>query len=123
MSMTNVPKEFTELFEAAKRELDLNKTAQQVIVVRTAKNAVYSFLNHEIASGDTKDEEQFAEMLLSKEDTAITELLCMWNTYNLDIPSQNMRKLLAKMNEENWQTKILLAGKDSYAVKVLGTLV
>lgn len=120
--MTNIPKEFTELFEAAKNGIDLNQTAQQVIVVQTAKNAVYSFFNSDIVSGDTKEEEQFAELLLSNKDTEITELLCMWNTYNLDIPSQNFRNLLVKMNKENSKTKILLAGKDSYLVKEMSAI-
>lgn len=120
--MTNVPKEFTELYELAKGSINSNQTAQQVIVVRTAKKAVYSFLNHEILSGSTKDEGQFAELLSSKEDTEITELLCMWNTYKLDIPSQNFRDLFVKMNQENLKSKILLAGKDSYLVKEMGAI-
>ena len=120
--MTNVPKEFTELFEAAKKELDSNKTAQQVIAVRTAKSAVYSFLNNDIVSGNTTDEEQFAKLLSGKEDTEITELLCMWDTYNLDIPSQNFRKLLVNLNKENMKTKVLLVGKDSYLVKEMNAI-
>lgn len=116
------PREFTELFETAKKEIDSNKTAQQVIVVRTAKNAEYSFLNNDIMSGNTMDEEQFAELLSGKEDTEITELLCMWNTYNPDIPSQNFRNLLVKINKENSKTKILLAGKDSYLVKEMSAI-
>jgi len=120
--MTNVPKEFTELFEAAKKELELNKTAQQVIAVRTAKNAVYSFLNNDIVSGNTTDEEQFAELLSGKEDTEITELVCMWNTSILDIPSQNFRKLLVNLNKENTKTKVLLTGNDSYLVKEMSII-
>jgi len=120
--MTNTSKEFTELFETAKNGIDSNKTAQQVIVVRTAKSAVYSFLNNDIMAGNTTDEEQFAELLSGKEDTEITELVCMWNTSVLDISSRNLRNLLVKMNKENSKTKILLTGKDSYLVKELSTI-
>lgn len=120
--MTNIPKEFTELFEMAKKEIESNQTAQQVIVVRTAKSAVYSFLNNDIMSGNTTDEEQFAELLSGKEDTEITELVCMWNTSILDIPSQNFRRLLVKLNKENMKTKILLTGKDSYLVREMSTI-
>ena len=120
--MANIPEEFTELFETAKNGIDLNKTAQQVIVVRTAKSAVYSFLNNDIMAGNTTDEEQFAILLSGKEDTEITELVCMWNTSVLDIPSRNLRNLLVKMNKENSKTKILLAGKDSYLVREMSTI-
>ena len=120
--MATIPKEFTDLFEVAKSELDLNQTAQQVIVVRTAKSAVYSFLNNDIMAGNTTDEEQFAELLSGKEDTEITELVCMWNTSVLDISSRNLRNLLVKMNKENSKTKILLTGKDSYLVKEMSTI-
>lgn len=120
--MANIPEEFTELFETAKNGIDLNQTAQQVIAVRTTKNAVYSFVNNDIVSGNTTDEEQFAILLSGKEDTEITELVCMWNTSILDIPSQNLRNLLVKMNKENSKTKILLTGKDSYFVREMSTI-
>jgi len=120
--MTNIPKEFTELLETAKNGINLNKTVQQVIVVRTAKSAVYSFLNNDIMAGNTTDEEQFAELLSGKEDTEIMELVCMWNTSVLDIPSRNLRNLLVKMNKENSKTKILLRGKDSYLVREMSTI-
>jgi len=120
--MATIPKEFTDLFEVAKSELDLNQTAQQVIVVRTAKKAVYSFVNNDIVSGNTVEEQQFAKLLSGKEDTEITELVCMWNTSVLDIPSLNLRNLLVKMNKENSKTKILLRGKDSYLVREMSTI-
>lgn len=64
-------------------------------MVRTAKNEVYSFLNHEIVSG---------------------------NTSVLDIPSLNFRKLLVTLNKENTKTKVLFTGKDSYYVKELSAI-
>ncbi|MBR6642565.1 MAG: hypothetical protein IKL28_02755 [Lachnospiraceae bacterium] len=120
--MNNIPKEFTTLFDTAKNELVSDRTAQQVIVVRTVKNAEYSFLNHEIVSGNTADEEQFANLLSEKEDTHITELVCVWNTSVLDIPSRNFRKLLVTLNKENAKTKVLLTGKDSCLVKELSAI-
>lgn len=118
--MTNIPKEFTELFEAATNAIPLNKHVHQVIVVRTSKNEVYCFPLFEILYGEMWEEREASYRLQKKEDTEITELVCMWNMYKLDTPTQNMITLLTKLNEKNLRTKILLEEKDSYFVQELG---
>lgn len=110
---------FEELKEKAKQKTEVEQNAAQVIVVRTNKKNIYLFVNHEIS---IEEERQFINSLLEKNDTIITELLCMWNSKELDVPSWNFRTLLIELHPDNKKAKLVLQGNEGYITKELGML-
>lgn len=114
-------KRFEELLEAAKAALSANEAAQNVIVVKTAQGAVYCYLKQDVLAEETS-EEGLKQLLESKQDIAVTELLCMSDIGQITVPSNRLRELLIGMTLKNIDTKVLLKEKDFYHVKTLGFL-
>ena len=110
--------EFKALSQAAENLLNNDKNAQQVLVLR-AGNIIYTFADHDIQSGNVKEELQMEQTLRKNNSTEITELICMWQGGTLDVPSRFLRKSLEKMNPENKKTKVLLRTVGGYTVKTL----
>ena len=110
---------FEELKEKAEQKIEIEQNAVQIIVVRTNKNSIYLFVNYRMGTEET----QFINSLLEKKDTIITELLCMWNSNELDVPSMNFRKMLMDLHPDNKKAKLLLQGSKGYIIKELSMLV
>lgn len=113
-----INQEFKALFKAAENLLNNDTKAQQVLVFR-AGNIIYAFADHDIQSGNVKEELQMEQALRKNNCTEITELICMWQGGTLDIPSRFLRNALIKMNPENKKTKVLLVTFGGYIVKML----
>lgn len=114
--------EMEELLHAAEKLVTSeNSTSQgmQVIVVLTAKSHSYSFVNHNVMGDDLTDEKNFIDGLVERGETEIKYLVCMWQKYMLDIPSQHMRELLMKLNPLNKEMYLLLMGTEGYVIKKL----
>ena len=92
--------------EAQKRVLEL-PSAEQVIVVKTAKGNVRFFGNN-VLDQKYEEEKDFVQKLVEEDDAVIEYIVCMWNDSNLDFPSMNFRKLLLGVNEENKHAKMYL---------------
>lgn len=119
--MNQLPIEFEELFQQAKGLIESEYSPQQVIAVRTVKGHTYSFANN-IMYGELREEKNFIDRLVQEDDTEIKCLVCMWNTQELDIPSQHLRKLLMEMNPLNQEMMLLLKGADGYILKKLNVI-
>ena len=116
--MINVPQEFIGLFKVANSKVEADKTIQQVIALR-AGNVIYSFADHDITSGNVKEELQMEQQLHRDDNIEITELVCIWRGGMLDIPSRYFRHALIKMNPVNKEAKVLLMSSGGYIVKTL----
>ena len=110
--------EFNALYKTAENLLYKDTKVQQVLVLR-AGNIIYTFADHDIQSGNVKEELQMEQTLRKNNSTEITELICMWQGGALDIPSRYLRKALVKMNQENGKTKVLLRTAVGYTGKTL----
>ena len=71
--------EFKALYKLADRLLQQDPKAQQVIVVRTSENIIYSFADHDIRSGNIKEVLQFEMQLKQNGSPRITELVCFYH--------------------------------------------
>lgn len=120
--MNNLPVEFKALYKAADAIIQKEANVQQAIAVRASGNIIYAFADHDICSGNVKEELQFESLLRRNNSAEITELVCLWDSGALDIPSRYLRSALLKMNPNNIKTKILLAGAMGYIVKELGEI-
>ena len=111
---------FDELKEEAKKKIEIEQNVDQVIVVRTNSKKIYHFVNHGIS---IEEEMQFIGFLRKNNDTIITELLCLWSSKELDVPSWNFRTLLMELHPNNKKAKLVLQGKEGYVIKELSMLV
>lgn len=109
--------EWNDLLEEAKRLVSEEPRAMQVILVHTAKGNVYHFANTCIS--EPEEEEAFLELLQEKDDTQILGLICMWNNFQIDVPSMRFRKRLLEICSRNDETQILLQGEYVLAVRTL----
>ena len=90
---------------------------RQVIVLRTEKGNIYSGVS--IVGEDMHDftpEDALLKTLQAADDTHVLQLVCVWYTKQVDIPSMRFRKALLEMDPRNEKTQILvetLAGKQA----------
>ena len=120
--MEKIPVEMEELLYEAEKLIESEGSlsqGEQVIVVLTAKSHRFSLVNHNIMEGDLSEEENFIKGLVEVGETEIKYLVCMWQEYMLDIPSQHMREQLIKLNPLNKEMYLLLKGKESCSIKKL----
>ena len=117
--MEAIPVEFAELYEEAKKLIKSDSSAQQVLVALTSKLQMYHFTNHDIMSADITEEETFIKMLMDKNDTEVKYMVCMWDGFMLDVPSQHLRSRLTQINPLNGNTRILLQGNETWTTKEL----
>lgn len=119
--MNKLPIEFEELFQQAKGLIEAGDSPQQVIAVRTVKGHTYSFANN-IMPGELTEEKNFIDRLVQEDDTEISCLVCMFDSQELDIPSQHLRNLLMEINPLNQEMMLLLKGADGYILKKLNVI-
>ena len=117
--MSDLTKDFRELYEQAKITFDKEQNIMQVLVIGTEENKIYTFANH----GTDIEELQFISLLQKNGDVKIAKLLCLWSSLELDVPSMYFRTLLIKLHPENKIAKLILQGEEGYIIKELGMLV
>ena len=106
--ITDVEREFELLVEKAEKCILEYPTAEQVIVVKTAKSNVRFFANN-VLGEKYEEEKMFIQKLIEEDDIIILSMVCMWNDSSVDFPSMNFRKLLLKISEQNKYTKMYLS--------------
>ena len=111
--------EFEKILTQARAIVKAEVSAQQIVVVETSKSHIYHFANHDVMSGVRTDEETFVKTLIEREDTEIRYAVCLWNDFQLDVPSLHFRKLLLKINPANAETLFLLNGGEGLTAKAL----
>ena len=104
---TSINQEIELLIQEVKQRVSEHPAAEQVIVVKTAKGNVRFFANN-VLDQKYEEEKEFVQKLVEEDDTVMEYIVCMWDDFNLDLPSMNFRKLLLATNEENKQAKICL---------------
>lgn len=114
----NIEKELIELIEEAEKQVDENPSAEQVIVVKTAKDNIYYIANNPM-SGDTETENLFVQELIEDDDIVLKYIVCMWEDKVLDQPSINFKKRLLEASSENMETFVPVNGGDKILVKRL----
>ena len=102
-----INQELEPLIQEAKQRVSEHSTAEQVIVVKTVKGNVHFFANN-VSDQKYEEEKEFVQKLIEEDDAVIDCIVCMWDDFNLDLPSMNFRKLLLAANEENNHAKICL---------------
>ena len=115
---TEAAREFETLLQEAVRQVQMDPSADQVIVVKTAKANTYHFANHRPGES-CEDEDRFVEMLSSQRDAEIRYLVCMWNNYGIEIPSMNFRKKLLAACGKNAEADILLEAEHGLIARKL----
>ncbi len=108
---------FEEMFNVARNKL-INVTeivdglpAPQVTVLFTENKHFYVAVND--IDGLICDE------LKSREDTKVVRMLTMWKSGEVDLSSFNFRKALIKLDQYNYNTDIVLQGKEGFNIKKL----
>ncbi len=101
---------FEDLFKHIKAD-KLSDKNTQTIVVKSLKGNIYKFINN-ITSKD--DELEFLNLLVSKNDTKISEIVCAWSSGEIDLPSFAFRKSLCELDANNKDAKIILKNLNGY---------
>lgn len=121
MKENQSPHELAKLFKQAEELVKSDPTAEQAVVVKTVKGNLLCFLNHDIASGSTKEEDDFVRVLAEKEDTEIRYAVCMWNDLTIDMMSLHLRESLVKLDSYNKETIVILKDAEGFLLKSLKT--
>ena len=114
-------KELHTLLEKAERQLRANPEADQVIVLKTAKENLYCFANHGIMNGDTADEGRFVQMLRDTDDTEVRCLVAVWKNGCVDLPSMHFRCALLELDPRNGEAAVLLRSENGYTMRTVGS--
>ena len=92
--------ELLGLLEQARELAKVESTAQQVILVKTAKGNVYHVSNRDVERG--ADEDGLLRQLRDGEDTQVQAVACMWKEGGaLDVPSIRFRQRLLELDSRN----------------------
>ncbi len=75
------------------------------------------YLSNDINGTDTLNELKF------NNDTAVSLMLTMWHSGEVDLPSMTFRKNLVKLNASNLNTDIVLRTDNGYILKQLNKTV
>ena len=110
--------EFELLVGEAKAIIRADADAEQVIVVRTAKNRIRSYAFHSM-SEITQEDNPFVRKLIEQEDMEIKHILCMWNEYAIDVPSMQFRKCLLDASPKNVDACMILQGTYDYEFRTV----
>ena len=112
--------EFEMLVGYAKGEIRIHPDAELVVVVRTKKNLVRTYG----AKLEDLEEatEEFIQELLGADDTQIKYMVCMWNSYSLDIPGHYLRKRLLEIDPRNAETRLILESEYDFAVRTIESI-
>lgn len=112
---------FEELFNIANNKLaNIDKNAAglpepQVTVLFTDNG------NYYVTTNDIDG--MICNELKNKNDTKIINMLTMWKSGDIDLPSIRFRKALVELDESNCDTNIIVQGKDGCLVKKLSATI
>ena len=112
---------FEELLEVATNKLaTINEIVDglptpQVTVLLTKNDNVY------VAVNDIDG--MICEELKRNKDTKVIKMLTMWKDGRLDLSSIRFRNALIEMNEQNYDTDIILQGKEDCLIKKLSVTI
>lgn len=99
------------------------KDYAQAIVLRTAGKNKYAAFIENALSAEKAEENALLERLIFAKDTEIEYILCLWQSREMDIPSHDLRKMIAKLNEKNSDSEIfVLTGSGISAIKLERTM-
>ena len=110
--------EFEVLVGEAKNEIHLNPDAEQVVVVRTAKKHIRSFVFHSMEE-IIQEDNIFVRQLVEQDDAEIEYIVCMWNNYGLEVPSIQLRKCLLDVSAKNEDALMVLRGEYDFAIRTI----
>lgn len=99
--------EFEVLVAEAKNEVRQHPDAEQVVVVRTAKNRIRRFIFQSMEEV-LQDDNAFVHQLVEQDDVQIKHIVCMWNNYGVEVPSIGLRKSLLEVSEKNEDALMIL---------------
>lgn len=108
--------EFEVLVGEAKCLLHAHLDAEQVVVVRTTKNRIRSYVYHSM-SEIVEEDNAFVRELLEKDDAEITHIVCMWNAYEIDLPAIQLRKRLLEVSPVNGLAQMILQGEYDFTIR------
>ena len=101
--------ELLGLLEQARELAKMESTAQQVILVKTAKGNVYHVSNRDVERG-----------LRETEDSTVQAVVCLWQEGGVpDVPSLRFRRLLLELNPRNGDALLPLQGENTLKARAL----
>ena len=109
---------FEVLIATAKNEVRLNPDAEQVVVVRTAKNHIRSYVFRSMEE-IVKENNPFVSELIEQDDAEIKYIVCMWNNYGIEIPSIGLRKSLVAASANNENAYMILNGEFDFVGRTI----
>ena len=113
--------EFEMLVGEAKSLIRTNKEAEQVVVVRTAKNRIRSFM-FQTMEEIIQEENPFVQKLIELDDAHIKDIVCMWHSYEVDVPSFNLIKCFVEASPKNEDAQVILQGANDYVFRTIKSL-
>lgn len=113
--------EFEVLVGEAKNEIRLHPDAEQVVVVRTAKNRIRSYV-FQTMDEIVQEENPFVQKLIELDDAHIKDIVCMWNSFGVDVPAFNLIKALLVASPENERAQVILEGANDYVFRTIKSL-
>ena len=113
--------EFELLVGEAKNEIRMNPDAEQVVVVRTAKNRIRSFVFRTMEE-IIQEENPFVQKLIELDEAHIKDIVCMWSSYGIEVPSSNLMKCLVEAASKNEEAQVILQGANDYVFRTIKSL-
>ena len=119
---------FHALIEEAEKQVKLNPTAGQVVVVKTAKGNTYTCVNNNtytiengviMSVGDFDEEIEFIQMLVDIDDVEVKYIVCMWQSGSVEIPSYHFRNGILEICSKNQEAIWVGQGEDCLLLRAL----
>lgn len=110
--------EFEVLVGEAKNEIRLHPEAEQVVVVRTAKNRIRSFA-FQTMEEIVQEDNVFVNQLVEQDDAEIKYIVCMWSNYGLDVPAFSLIKSFLAASAKNEDAFMVLQGEYDFVSRTL----
>lgn len=110
--------ELLGLLEQARELAKMESTAQQVILVKTAKGNVYHMANQNAET--PADEDRLLALLRETEDSTVQAVVCLWQEGGVpDVPSLRFRRLLLELDPRNGDALLPLQGENTLEPRTL----
>jgi len=113
--------EFEVLVGEAKALIRAHQEAEQVVVVRTAKNRIRSYVFQSMDE-IIQEENPFVQKLIELDEGHIKDIVCMWSSYGVDVPSFNLIKCLLEASSKNEAAQVILQGANDYVFRTIKSL-
>lgn len=113
--------EFEMLVGEAKSLVRVHKEAEQVVVVRTAKNRIRSYV-FETYDEIVQKENPFVKKLIELDEAHIKDIVCMWSSYGVEAPAFGLMRALLDASPENEGAQVILQGANDYVFRTIKSL-